>query len=287
MKRTVIAFGADKHSGSTLGLMRPHTFNLHDGGSYTPSPLQKLIWKQYDECLDFVKEQRKHSRLIWIENGDPCEGIHHQTTQLVSGRVDEHEQIATDILDYTFKKVGMTKGDLAYSTAGTDEHGGNGSQSENRIAEDFDYFVPQFSEASEKPNRYTWDRLLLKVNGVLLDIAHHGGLVGKRAWTEENGLRNLIKSFYLQSLEDETELPRYWIRSHLHQFVHSGAYSGKHGTIEGFVTPSFQFKTGFAYKIAGSQLSDIGMLVIVIEEDGSSWHKCIMASYKQDTVQVV
>jgi len=285
-KRTLIAISADKHSGSSLGLING-TFELQDGGSYTPSPLQKIIWKQYEECLDFIKLERKNSRLIWIENGDPCEGIHHQSTQLVSARVDEHEQIASDILDYSFQKVGMTKGDLAYMTAGTDEHGGNGSQSENRLAEDFNYFIPQYSKESKKPNRYTWDRLLLKINGVLLDIAHHGGSVGKRAWTSENGMRNLIKSFYLQSLEDKTELPRYWVRSHLHQYVYSGIYSGKHGSIEGFVTPSFQFKTGYAYKFAGHQLSDIGMLIIGIEEDGHCWHKCIMANYQQDKIQVI
>ena len=285
-KRTVIVISADKHSGSSLGLIRK-SFGLHDGGTYNPSPLQKIIWKQYDECLDYVKAQRKISRLIWIENGDPCEGIHHQTTQLVSSRVDEHEEIAADILDYSFRKIGMTKGDLAYMTAGTEEHGGHGSQSENRISEDLDYFVPQYSEAAEKPNRYTWDRLLLKVNGVLLDVAHHGGSAGKRAWTTENGMRSLVKSFYLQSLEDSTELPRYWVRSHLHQYVYSGMYSGKHGNIEGFVTPSFQMKTGYAYKIAGHQLSDIGLLVIVVEEDGRTWHKCVMANYRQDKVQEV
>jgi len=284
--RTIIAISADKHSGSTLGLMRPQTFNLHDGGSFSPSPLQRQIWQQYDECLDYIKEQRKKSRLIWIENGDVVEGIHHQTTQIVSGRVDEHEQIACDILDYTFQKVKFTKGDLAYMITGTEEHSGNGSQSENRVAEDLD-FIPQYSQESDKPNRYTWDRLLLKVNGVLLDIAHHGGSVGRRAWTTENGMRNLVKSFYLQSLEDGTELPRYWVRSHKHQFVYSGMYSGKHGDIEGFVTPSFQMKTGFAYKIAGHQLSDIGMIVIIVEDDGRSSWQAIMASYKQDAVQVV
>ena len=285
--RTVIAISADKHSGSSLGLMMPTPFQLHDGGTYTPSPAQKILWKQYDECLDFVVEQRKRSRLIFIENGDVCEGIHHGTTQVLSSRIEEHEQIAVDILDYTFKKLKFKDDDLAYMIAGTEEHGGSGSQSENRVAEDLDCFVAQYSENSNKPHRFTWDRLLLKVNGILLDIAHHGGAVGRRAWTTENGMRNLVKSFYFQSLEDKTELPRYWIRSHNHQFVYSGIYSGNHGNIEGFVTPSFQLKTGYAYKIAGHRLSDIGMLVIVIEEDGSSWWKDIKVSYKQDKIITV
>lgn len=285
-RRTVIAISADKHCGSSLGLIMPGAFQLHDGGQYFPSPAQKILWQQYLECLAYIKEQRKKSRLIWIENGDICEGIHHGTTQIVSGRVDEHEEIAANILDFTFKELKFEKDDLAYMIAGTEEHGGNGSQSENRVAEDLEVFTPHYKETADKPSRWTWDRLLLKVNGVLLDIAHHGGAVGSRAWSTENGMANLIKSFYFQSLDDKTDLPRYWIRSHKHQFVHAD-YDGKQGTIDGFVTPSFQFKTGFAYKIAGHRLSDIGMIIVIIEPDGRTEWKAIMASYKQDAIQEV
>ena len=285
-KRTVVAISADKHSGSSLGLMMPKPFQLHDGGTYSPSPAQQILWEQHEECLEFIKEQRKRSRLIWVENGDPCEGIHHGTTQTISSRVEELEQIGVDILDYSFKKVRFGNDDLAYMIAGTEEHGGSGSQSENRIAEDLDCFVPQFTESSGRAHRFTWDRLLLKVNGVLLDIAHHGGTVGSRAWTKQNGMRHTLMSFYFQSLEDKTDIPRYWVRSHKHEYIHA-FYEGKQGIIDGFVTPSFQFKTGFAYKVAGHRLSDIGMIVIVIEEDGSCKHYPIMASYKQDKIQIV
>lgn len=291
-KRTVIAIPSDKHSGSSLGLMMDKPFQLHDGGTYIPGPAQRILWQQYEECLDFIKEQRKRSRLIWVENGDVCEGIHHGTTQTVSSRVDEHEQIATEILDYSFKKVRFGGDDLAYMLAGTEEHGGSGSQSENRVAEDVqECFISQYSESADKPHRFTWDRLLLKVNGVLLDIAHHGGSVGRREWTKNNGMGHLVRSFYYQYLEDKVEHPdlqlaRYWVRSHLHKIA-EGYYKGKAGEIQGFVTPSFQFKTGFGYKVAGHQLSDIGMLVIIIEADGTCKHHIIKTSFKQDRVEVV
>ena len=138
MRRTVIAISADKHSGSTLGLMRLEPMQLHDGGTYIPSPLQKKIWAQYMECLFFIKEERKKSRLIWIENGDPCEGIHHGTTQITTSRTDEHEQMAADILEYTFKylKFNKSKGDLAYITAGTESHGYRNLQSHHRFQYD-------------------------------------------------------------------------------------------------------------------------------------------------------
>lgn len=285
-KRTVVVVSSDKHSGSTLGLMKPEPFLKHDGDYYTPSNLQKIIWKQYQECLDIIKEERKRSRLIWVENGDPAEGIHHGTTQIASSRVEEHEYIARDVLDYTFQFLKFDRGDLAYMVAGTEEHGGSGSQSENRIAHDIIGFVPRWSEKSGKNHRFVWDRLLLRVNGVLMDIAHHGGSVGSRTWTRENGLRNTLKSFYFQCLNDQVDLPRYWVRSHNHEFVHD-AYSDLQGTIEGVVTPSFQFKTGYAYRFAGHRLSDIGLIMIIVDEDGRSQLRPLFMRYKQDSVQEV
>ena len=76
------------------------------------------------------------------------------------------------------------------------------------------------------------------------------------------------------------------MRSHLHQFVQA-TYDGKCGSITGIVTPSFQFKTGFGQKVAGDRLSDIGLIVYVIEADGSSRMIPVMARYRQDKVQVI
>ena len=284
--RTVLVISADKHSGSSLGLIPDEPLQLHEGGTYNPSPLQKILWKQYDECLGFIKQERKRSRLIWIENGDLCEGIHHQTTEIVSSRVETHENIACDILDYTFKKLKFGGDDLAYMVAGTEAHASSGNQSENRVAKDLDCFTARVSESSSKSNRFVWDKLLLKVNGVLFDITHHGSSVGRRAWTTENGMYNRVKSFYFETLNDERDLPRYWVRSHLHQYV-KATYDGKRGSITGIVTPSFQFKTGYGQKVAGDRLSDIGLIVFVIEDDGAVKMTPVMAEYKQDRVVVV
>ena len=286
--RTIVVVSSDKHSGSTMGLIPDEPLQLHDGGTYSPSVLQNILWQQYDECLDFIKKERRRSRLIWIENGDICEGIHHQTTQTVSSRTETHENIAVDILDHTFKKLKFGNGDLAFMVAGTEAHALSGNQSENRIAEDMDCFKPKYSESSGRNRRFVWDKLLLRVNGIVLDVTHHGSSVGSRAWTTENGMYNRVKSFYFQTLDDKAqgnrvELPRYWIRSHLHQYVNA-TYVGKNGSITGIVTPSFQFKTGYGIKVAGDRLSDIGLIVIVVEDDGSSKLIPIMARYKQDKI---
>jgi len=294
-ERVVLPLTADWHCGSSLGLMVNKPFHPTDEITVEPSPAQKIIWKQFKENALEIAKEREKSQLIIIFNGDPVEGIHHETTQLMSGRVDVHEKIHIECMSKFTTMTGYepANGDKAYYISGTEEHGGNGSQSDERVAKDLDGVVPQWSKMEYDDDgepylngKFTWNRLLLNVKGNLLDIAHHGGSVGRRAWTTSDGLRNIIKSIYFECLENNLPIPRYWIRAHLHQFVHA-YYEGSRGIIEGIILPSFQLKTGFVYKVFGmtTKPSDIGMVTLIIEPDGSShWTKNIM-TFSQDEVQ--
>jgi len=295
LQRTVIVLTADWHCGSTLGLMVNKKFYSAEGTPITPSPVQQIIWRQFCENIKEIASERKDSRLIVIYDGDPVEGIHHETTQIISPCVSAHEQIFVECMDKLLTSVHYAPehGDKVYFISGTEEHSGNGSQSDERIARDFDGVIPQaeWMEQDEdgayyREGKFTWNRLLLKVNGVLLDIAHHGGSVGRRAWTTSDGLRNTVKSIYFECLEHNLPIPRYWIRSHLHQFV-PARYEGNRGVIEGIILPSFQLKTGYVYKQFGmiSKPSDIGMVYLIIEPDGTSYWRQSILTYSQDEIQ--
>ena len=277
-KRTVIAIPSDTHCGSTLGLIPPKQFPLHDGGAYEPSRGQKIIWNQWAHNWDIIKGERKGSNLVIVHDGDIVEGIHHDSTQINTSRVEEHENIGSQCMDYAMRSCGFnpSKGDKYYQVSGTEEHAGNGSSSEERVAKDLDGVVPVYErdtfddEGMHKSGRYTWDRLLRTTNGVLFDIAHHGGSVGQRAWTSENGLYNKIKSIYWECLELGLPIPRYWIRAHFHTYVRA-EYRGRRGTITGIMLPGFQIKTGYVYKARGFVMkpADVGMVWIVVEPDGT------------------
>lgn len=276
-KRTVIAFPSDTHCGSTLGLIPPEPFQLHEGGEYRPSKAQKIIWDQWAHNWEIINKERKGSDLVIVHDGDIVEGMHHDTTQIVTARVDEQETIASLCMDFAMRKSKFNlKHDKYYQVAGTEEHAGNGSSSEERVAADLDGVVPVYEQTSfdeegaHKNGRYTWDRLLRTKNGVLFDIAHHGGSVGRRAWTTENGLYNKVKSIYWECLELGLPIPRYWIRAHFHTHVRA-EYRGKHGTITGIMLPGFQIKTGYVYKANGYAMkpADVGMVWIVMEPDGT------------------
>jgi hypothetical protein len=266
--RTVIAIPSDQHSGSTVGLMPPEPWPLVDGGSYTPSHTQHLIWDEWIECWEFARELRKRSRLIVIANGDATEGNHHHTTQVVSGRMDEQEAAHIACMDRALKIAKFGRDDALYYIRGTEAHTDPGAQSEERIARDL-------GAIGERENCASWYHLRLKVNGVLFDIAHHPGIgVGSRYWTKGNSLRSMIKHIYMDSLDAKQPIPRYWIRSHDHEWSHE-AYGGRRAEIDGFLTPAFQAKTGYGHKVASHKmLSDIGMLIVVVEDDGRTWWEC-------------
>ena len=290
--RTVIAFPSDTHCGSTLGLIPPKPFQLHEGGEYLPSKAQRIIWNQWEYNWELIRKERKNSNLIIVHDGDVVEGIHHGTTQINSSRVDEHETIASMCLDFAMQKAKFGKGDKYYQVAGTEEHAGNGSSSEERVAQDFDGAVPVYENqgfGDKKNGRYTWDGLLRTVNGVLFDVAHHGGSVGSMAWTTENGLRNKIKSIYFKCVnrKNPAPIPRYWIRAHFHKYLRVDYY-GECGTITGIMLPGFQIKTGYVYKKDGGNLVEpahIGMVWVVVNDDGTSQDYVDKIEVQQEEIQ--
>lgn len=255
---------------------------MHDGGTYSPSQGQRIIWQQYEEGINNVATLRKGKQLILTVNGDPVEGMHHDTTQLITSRIEEQEDIFSDVFDWTLKqlKFNEKKGDKLFFTTGTPAHGDNGNQSDERIASQFDGVVKM------RDARYTWDRLLLDINGVMFDIAHQGPSPGSRAWTRENGLRNTLKSIYFDALNNNSPIPDWWIRSHVHTYV-KDTYHGLQQDISGVLTPALQLKTEHAYKNHSVKLAHIGIVYMTIKDNGKVDYYDSVLRYNQDRVLTI
>lgn len=267
---------SDTHCGSPVGLLHG-SWQLHDGGTYQPSAGQRIIWKQYTEGISNAKKDREGKRLIVIFNGDPVEGRHHDTTQLITSRIEDQEAMHIDIMDWTLTELGFDDkaGDLLYYITGTEAHGDNGSQSDERIASQFDG-IQRMSKG-----RATWDRLLLKCNGYIFDVAHQGANPGSRAWTKENALHNTLKSIYFDCLDSGAEIPDYWIRAHVHTYV-PDHYQGQRKTVYGVLMPALQLKTEYAYKNHAMKMADIGLIYFIVG-DSVDFRPQVM-SIRQDKV---
>lgn len=281
MQGTVIAIPADTHCGSTVGLMTREQWQ-GKSGYHSPTPAQRIIRRQYEECLNRVAQLRKGKDLIIVHDGDAVDGYHHDTTQVITNDPEEQERIHISIMLEMMKAVHFKDTDSIYYVEGTTAHVRSGAQAEERIARDISAKPYRKNSApGQKDGIYVWPRLILDIHGIRLDIAHHGGAVGKRAWLRENTMRNILKSLYFDCLNYKQPLPRYWIRADKHQHV-ADIYRNNAGIIEGIVTPAFQLRTEYSTRIAGDMsMSTIGMLIVVVNADGSTFWECPQITFDE------
>lgn len=289
--RTVLAVPADTHCGSTTGLLPPDWTGL---GGHKITTSHGVVRKQWVEGWHRVRElNSRKTRLVIIHNGDAIDGVHHGTTQLVTTDIEEQKRMHIASMLEAMKIAKWNDGtDKLYYMMGTNSHTGN---VEDAVARDFistkgrplvSAVIEPTAGGKYKDGRYVRDHMMLEINGVLFDIGHHGFTAGTREWTKTNTLTYTIKSIYMSCLENATRMPRYVVASHMHQFV-TGRHDGKHGTIEGFITPALQTKTHHGHAVARFKMADIGMLFFIIEENGDSRWECPMASHEDVEVEKI
>lgn len=253
-------------------MMPPGAWQLEEGGTHTPNSTQGLIWKQWLECWEVVRDLRKGGRLIVTPMGDMVDGVHHDETELVTHNSAEQVRIASSCLDTGLQiaKYNHRKGDVFQVLRGTPTHV---RRAEETIARDIDGCRPHTppSQPDGKDGRFVWSRLVFMVNGVLFDCAHDGVGVGGRAWLEENQLYLTLKSLYWEAMENKVPLPRYFIRAHKHMMIES-THKRRGKLIDGVIVPSFQYKTEYGYRYTSKRIirSTIGMYIVVVERDEST-----------------
>ena len=273
--KVTLAFPADLHSGSTVGLMPSGVWQKEEGGTHIPSHTQELIYQQWIECWDVVRQLRKGGRLIVTCMGDLVDGIHHDKTELVTHIRAEQERMAKSVLatGLQIAEYEPDYGDIFQVLRGTPIHV---YRSEEAIARDIDGARPHTkpSQPDGEDGRFVHSRLVFYVNGILFDCAHDGVGVGGRAWLEENQLFLTLKNLYWEALENGVSAPNYFIRAHKHQML-TVPFERRGKMIRGVITPAMQYKTEYGYSVTSKSIkrATIGMYIVVVEKDGSHrWH---------------
>ena len=265
----IVVFVNDLHVGHPFAIC-PTSWVLHDGNVFTPNELQRQIREHWVASWQNIKSLRKGKKLIVITVGDLVEGLHHESTQIITMRQDTQEAMAIAVLEEGMKLAGFRRGDQIRFITGTPAHDGNGLQSVERIAR-------SILETNDD-GRLSNDRLLLRIGGYLFDIAHQPGSgTGNRAWTYGNPFQAWLKSLYYQALETRREPPRYVIRAHHHTYLKREAHSMSGDTVvTGYILPPWKLKDEFVYKRQAQALSSIGMLALSIHNGQVTEHlSCI------------
>lgn len=253
---------SDIHAGCRLGLCPPTGAKLDDGGMYMPSKLQLIMWKWWEEFwAEWVPLVCRREPFDVIFNGDALDGNHHNATTQISHNLKDQFKIAMEILEPIVDKARKY-----YHIRGTEAHVGPSGVEEERLAE----ALGAVPNSEGQFARYEiWKRVGDK-NGPLVHAMHHIGTTGSAAY-ESSALQAALVAEFVEAGRNRVEPPDYVVRAHRHRYlkVQNPSIRSEAATI---ITPGWQLKTPFTYRIAGGQVSQPQFGGIIIRQGSEEFY---------------
>jgi hypothetical protein len=249
---------SDLHVGCRLALCHPDGFQTDDGGMYRPSAFQRKVWAMWSFFWsDFVPEATRGEPFAVVCNGDAIDGSHHGSTTQISHNIEDQRRHAQKILAPV---VEACKGRY-YHVRGTEAHVGQASEDEEALARSLNAIPNALGQHARND-------LWFMVGDSLGHILHHIGTTGSQAFESTAVHRELVEEF-IEAARTGARPPDWIIRSHRHRYLRTEIPTARGHSIAA-TTPSWQGKTGYAWKIAGARLSapQFGGVVVRQSADG-------------------
>ena len=242
MSGSILVVLADTHIGSSTALS-PLKFTVHNRSNYEAQTmeanrLQKWLYHNWEDQWDYLQSIRKKKRIIVAHLGDVIDSVHHGSTQLVQEPGDQ-VKMAMELLE-PYRDIAET----FIGIHGTAIHAGPDHATESDIYRQLgaDYIEQQMT---------------IDIDGVLVDLAHHGR-IGTRPWT--SGAANLASEIMLDYAQSGMTMPNFIFRGHFHALDDSGQKFENTRLIQ---CPAWQLKTTFGNRVAGNtRRSDIGSVFL-------------------------
>ena len=242
MSGTVLVVLSDSHVGSSTAVS-PLRYTVHNRSSYEAQTmeanrLQKWLYANWIDFFDYVKSKARKHRIIVAHLGDVIDYNHHGSTQLVQEVGDQVEMAKTLLMPY--REIA----DKFIGILGTAAHAGADHATEVSLYQELKAdFIEQ--------------QMTIDIDGVLVDLAHHGR-AGFRPWT--SSAASLASEIMLDYAQSGMPLPNYIFRGHLHVMDDSGSKFENTRLIQ---CPSWQLRTTYANRVAGNtRRSDIGGVLL-------------------------
>ncbi len=263
---TNIIVVSDTHCGCRLGLCPPGGVSLDDGGTYFPSPLQRKVWFMWREFWDeWVPRVTKGEPWDFVFNGDAIDGVHHGSTTQISHNLGDQRGIALACLRDPVAAC-KASGGLYYHIRGTEAHVGKSAADEEGLAKDLGA-VP--NEEGQYARWELWKRIG-KGKGHLCHFLHHIGSTGSSAYESTAVHKELVEAF-VEAGRWGDEPPQVIVRSHRHRH-----YEVRFAVGAGYgistVTPAWQLKTPFVYRIPGARMAQPQMGGVLIRAGDEELH---------------
>lgn len=257
---------SDTHSGCRLGLCPPGKVRLDDGGTYEWSSFQEKMWAYWREFWDeWVPVVTRRQPYDLVHNGDALDGSHHGATTQISQNIEDQLRIAEAVLAPVVKKC-KASGGTYYHIRGTEAHVGKSGEFEERLARTL----------GAKPNdqgqyaRYDlWKRVGSR-KGPLVHLLHHVGTTSSAAH-ESSAVNAELTAEYVEAARWGRQPPDFIVRSHRHRSIAVDLNSAR-GYAAAIVTPAWQGRTPFTWKIPGARISEPQVGGIVIREGDEEFY---------------
>ena len=240
---------SDTHFGSAVSLSNGH--KLDDGGDYVPSELQKKLWALWGNFWDWTYEHLKGEPFVLVHNGDIIDGVHHKLTALTSHNLTTQNRIAVAALG-----PHVSRAAAYYQIRGTEAHGGKSGQEEEAVA------AALGAIQDESTGSFSRWELWMKFGKELLHFAHHIGTTSSTAYESSAPMREIVAAF-VEAGQWGMRPPSFVIRSHRHRYI---KVEPPNCCI--VVTPAWQAKTPFVYKVDRMRGPMFGGILIRDKDDG-------------------
>jgi hypothetical protein len=247
---------SDLHCGCKMGLCPP-VVPLDGGGKYVQSEAQKHVWDCWKEFWgEWVPAVTRKDDFIVVCNGDILDGVHHGAVSQISQNLYDQRTAAIEVMRPILEKK-RCKG--FYMVRGTEVHVGKSGQDEEEIAKQLGA-IP--NEAGEHARWDLW--LRFGGEGSLVHFAHHIGTTSSASYESTAVHKEIIDAFVEAGRWGDAP-PDCVVRSHRHR-AYEVRMQGKNGYVIGLVTPGWQLKTPFVYRLAAGRSSQPQIGGVLIRE---------------------
>lgn len=262
---------SDTHFGCRLGLCPKSGAELDDGGIYLPSRLQKISWAWWEEFWsDWIPKVTKREPYYLVHNGDVIEGVHHGSTTQISHNIKDQRNLAVKVL-----RPRVNRSEDYFSIRGTPAHVGQSSTEEEQVAQ----------ELGARPNQdgqHSRYELWLKLGQHAIHFLHHVGTTSSSAH-ESSAVNAELAAEFVEAARWGEVPPSVIVRSHRHRAIEIRLPARK-GYVTAAVTPAWQLKTPFAFKVAGARLAppQLGGMVIRLDDQGNVYTNMFVKHIERD-----
>lgn len=255
---------SDTHAGCKVALCPPDPMPLDGGGTYQISSLQQKMWHFWQVFWgEWVPEVTRGEPFDLVHNGDAVDGVHHNSTTQISHNLEDQARIAEAVLRPVVNQC-LASGGTYYHIRGTEAHVGKSGENEERLARNL----------GAKPNdqgQYArfelWKRVGDKsasVHAPLVHLLHHIGTTSSAAH-ESSAVNAELTASYVEAARWARTPPDFIVRSHRHRSIAVDLDSANGGAAA-IVTPAWQLKTPYVFKIPGARLSEPQLGGILIRQ---------------------